>query len=137
MIAADIIHLVFFMGWMCLIVPNTKEEKGKSKQSARSTLLEALAKAIEGKNEEEVLRLAAELNDAYGHLARTTGEVEAVRRGENDSQSEQRPHGKTKRGTKLGGRKVRGGDLHSVQTTHTSQDDATAGRGKVVMLSSS
>lgn len=46
-------------------------------QSSSGTLLEALAKAIDGTDEEEAVRLAAEFNSAFRHLVRASVEVES------------------------------------------------------------
>lgn len=53
-------------------------ERAKNPRSNSSTLLEALAKAIDGTDEQEAVRLAAEFNDAFGHLVRASVEVESV-----------------------------------------------------------
>lgn len=58
--------------------------KGKRPQSSSSTLLEALAKAIDGTDEEEAVRLAAKFNNAFGHLVRASVEAESVQGGDND-----------------------------------------------------
>lgn len=68
-------------------VPNTsidigrtqKEPKGKGKQQDSRTLLEALAQAIDGTNEEDAVRLAEEFNNSFGHLVRASVDVESVR----------------------------------------------------------
>lgn len=59
-------------------------KKGRD-QSSSSTLLEALAKAIDGADEGEAVRLAAEFNNAFGHLVRASVEAESQQGDENEN----------------------------------------------------
>lgn len=52
-------------------------EPGSKAQSC-TTLLEALAKAIDGTNGSEAIRLAADFNDSFGHLVQASVEEESV-----------------------------------------------------------
>lgn len=56
----------------------TTLDHGDKPQSGSSTLLEALAKAIDGSDKEEAVRLAAEFNNAFGHLVRASVEAEST-----------------------------------------------------------
>lgn len=55
------------------------KDKGKRKQFNSQSLLEALARAIDGTDQEEAVRLAAEFNDSFGHMVRASVEAESVR----------------------------------------------------------
>lgn len=68
-----------------------KEEKGKGKQATSRTLLEALAKAIDSTNKEEVVRLAAEFNDSFRHLVRASVDAESIRGNGKDGDKDQSP----------------------------------------------
>lgn len=79
----------------------TQQGKGKGKQNSSRTLLEALAQAIDGTNEDEAVRLAAEFNDSFGHLVRASVDVESVRgsvRGRDDNDGHDSPIEVVRRG---------------------------------------
>lgn len=65
-----------------------ENEKGKGKQESSRTLLEALAMAIDGTNQEEAVRLAAEFNNSFGHLVRASVEAESARGNGREEDSE-------------------------------------------------
>lgn len=65
-----------------LPVPGTSKGKGKKKTLESQTLIEALARAIDGTDKTETLRLAKEFNQSLGHVVRASVGVESVKGGD-------------------------------------------------------
>lgn len=55
--------------------------KGIGKRSDSRTLLESLARAIDGTDAVEASRLADEFNNSFGHLVRASVDAESIREG--------------------------------------------------------
>lgn len=65
-----------------LPVPGTSKGKGKKKTLESQTLIEALARAIDGTDKTETLRLAKGFNQSLGHVVRASVGVESVKGGD-------------------------------------------------------